>query len=47
MRKPPPPDSLFDAAIGNVPFGDFSVSDRQYDKLHFRIHDYFLGATRS
>lgn len=39
------PDSFFDAAIGNVPFGDFSVSDRQYDKLNFRIHDYFLAKT--
>ena len=39
------PDSFFDCAIGNVPFGDFSVSDRAYDKLHFRIHDYFLAKT--
>lgn len=39
------PDSFFDCAVGNVPFGDFSVSDRAYDKLHFRIHDYFLAKT--
>lgn len=39
------PDSFFDCAVGNVPFGDFSVSDRVYDKLHFRIHDYFLAKT--
>ena len=37
------PDSFFDCAVGNVPFGDFSVSDKQYDRLHFRIHDYFLA----
>lgn len=37
------PDSFFDCVLGNVPFGDFSVSDRQYDKLHYRIHDYFLA----
>lgn len=39
------PDSFFDCAVGNVPFGDFSVSDRAYDNLHFRIHDYFLAKT--
>ncbi|MDD3229307.1 MAG: N-6 DNA methylase [Oscillospiraceae bacterium] len=37
------PDSFFDCVLGNVPFGDFSVSDRAYDRLHFRIHDYFLA----
>lgn len=37
------PDSFFDCAVGNVPFGDFSVSDKQYDRLYFRIHDYFLA----
>jgi hypothetical protein len=41
------PDSFFDLAIGNVPFGDYGVSDRQYDKHRFLIHDYFFGATRS
>ena len=37
------PDSFFDAAIGNVPFGDFKVVDRRYDKHHWLIHDYFFG----
>lgn len=41
------PDSFFDAAVGNVPFGDFKVLDRRYDKNNFLIHDYFFGATRS
>jgi len=41
------PDSFFDAVVGNVPFGDFGVSDKRYDKYHFMIHDYFFGATRS
>ena len=41
------PDSFFDVAIGNVPFGDFKVVDRRYDKHHWLIHDYFFGATRS
>ncbi len=37
------PDSFFDVAVGNVPFGDFKVRDRQYDKNHWLIHDYFFG----
>ena len=37
------PDSFFDVAIGNVPFGDYGVSDPQYNRLHFRIHDYFFA----
>ena len=37
------PDSFFDVAIGNVPFGDFKVLDRRYDKNHWLIHDYFFG----
>ena len=37
------PDSFFDAVVGNVPFGDFGVSDRRYDKYHFMIHDYFFA----
>ena len=41
------PDSFFDAAIGNVPFGQFKVPDKRYDKHNFLIHDYFFGATRS
>jgi len=39
------PDSFFDLAIGNVPFGDYSVADRRYDKHHFHIHDYFFAKT--
>lgn len=37
------PDSFFDAVVGNVPFGDFSVADKKYDKHHFLIHDYFIA----
>ena len=37
------PDSFFDAVVGNVPFGDFGVSDKRYDKQHFLIHDYFFA----
>jgi len=37
------PDSFFDVAIGNVPFGDFKVLDKRYDKHHFLIHDYFFA----
>lgn len=37
------PDSFFDVAIGNVPFGDFKVLDRRYDKHKWLIHDYFFG----
>lgn len=37
------PDSFFDAVVGNVPFGDFSVADKRYDKNHFLIHDYFFA----
>ena len=39
------PDSFFDAAVGNVPFGDFKVLDRRYDKNNFLIHDYFFAKT--
>ncbi len=39
------PDSFFDAAIGNVPFGQFKVSDKRYDKYNFLIHDYFFART--
>ena len=39
------PDSFFDAAIGNVPFGQFKVPDKQYDKHNFLIHDYFFART--
>ena len=37
------PDSFFDAVVGNVPFGDFRVSDKRYDKNKFLIHDYFFA----
>lgn len=39
------PDSFFDVAIGNVPFGDYGVADKRYDKNHFLIHDYFIAKT--
>ena len=39
------PDSFFDVAIGNIPFGNFKVADRRYDKHNFLIHDYFFGKT--
>ena len=37
------PDSFFDGVIGNVPFGDFKVLDKRYDKHKFLIHDYFFA----
>ena len=40
-------NNLFDVAIGNVPFGEFKIADREYEKNNFLIHDYFFGATRS
>ncbi len=39
------PDSFFDVAIGNVPFGDFKLIDKRYDKNNFLIHDYFFAKT--
>lgn len=42
MRKQIFADSFFDAVVGNVPFGDFKVADKRYDKNNFLIHDYFL-----
>lgn len=39
------PDSFFDVAIGNVPFGEFKVNDKRYDKNNFLIHDYFFAKT--
>jgi len=39
------PDSFYDVAIGNVPFGDFKVPDKRYDKNKFMIHDYFFAKT--
>ena len=37
------PDSFFDVAVGNVPFGQFKVIDKKYDKHNWLIHDYFFG----
>jgi len=39
------PDSFFDLAVGNVPFGNYGVSDKRYDKNHFMVHDYFFAKT--
>ena len=39
------PDSFFDAALGNVPFGSFKIVDKRYDKYNFLIHDYFVART--
>ena len=39
------PDSFFDVAIGNVPFGDYKLSDKKYNKHNFLIHDYFFAKT--
>lgn len=39
------PDNFFDAAVGNVPFGNYGVADTRYDREHFLIHDYFFGKT--
>lgn len=38
-------DNSFDVAIGNVPFGDYSLHDKRYDKDHLLIHDYFFVKT--
>ena len=37
------PDSFFDGVVGNVPFGDFKVPDKRYDKHKFLVHDYFFA----
>lgn len=39
------PDSFFDIAVGNVPFGGFKVPDRRYDKYNFAVHNYFFAKT--
>ena len=39
------PDNFFDAAIGNVPFGNYGIADKRYDKEHFLVHDYFFAKT--
>ena len=38
-------NDFFDVAVGNVPFGNYQVPDRAYDKLGFQIHDYFFAKT--
>lgn len=43
LEKTDLPDSFFDVAIGNVPFGTFKVLDKKYDKYNFLIHDYFFA----
>ena len=37
------PDNFFDVAIGNVPFGQFHIPDKRYDRLNFPIHEYFVA----
>ncbi len=39
------PDSFFDVAVGNVPFGNFQIADKRYDKYKFMVHDYFFART--
>ncbi len=39
------PNDFFDVAIGNVPFGNYKVLDKNYDRYNFQIHDYFLAKT--
>ena len=39
------PDNFFDVALGNVPFGQFKVQDRRYDRLNLSIHEYFFAKT--
>lgn len=39
------PDNFFDIAVGNVPFGDYKLHDKRYDKLNLNIHDYFFAKT--
>lgn len=45
FKKTDLPDSFFDAAVGNVPFGGYKVADKRYDKLGFSIHNYFFAKT--
>ena len=39
------PDSFFDLAVGNVPFGNYGIADKRYDKNNFLIHDYYFAKT--
>jgi len=45
FEKTQMPDSFFDLAIGNIPFGGYGVADKRYDKHKFHIHDYFIAKT--
>lgn len=36
-------NNSFDVVIGNIPFGDYGIADKSYDKYHFKIHDYFAA----
>jgi N12 class adenine-specific DNA methylase len=39
------PDSFFDVAVGNVPFGNYQIADKRYDRYSFLVHDYFFAKT--
>jgi len=39
------PDNFFDIAIGNIPFGQYKIQDKAYDRHNFLVHDYFLAKT--
>lgn len=39
------PDNFFDIAVGNVPFAEYTVNDKRYNKNNFQIHDYFFAKT--
>ena len=39
------PDNFFDIAVGNVPFSDYKLNDKRYNKYNFYIHDYFFAKT--
>ena len=43
FQKTAYPNDFFDVVIGNVPFGNYGVADKKYDRHHFQIHDYFLA----
>jgi N12 class adenine-specific DNA methylase len=45
FEKTDTPDAFFDLAVGNVPFGDYGVADKRYDKHKFSIHNYFFAKT--
>ncbi|MDR1703682.1 MAG: N-6 DNA methylase, partial [Clostridiales bacterium] len=45
FEKTETPDAFFDAAVGNVPFGAYKISDKKYDKHNFYVHNYFFAKT--